>query len=397
MTTKDDRLLDLLGQADPAATFDPVEPAIREAVRRRASALLGQTDERRPAGRLTIAVTVACLAGAVGAVAVLIGGGATGPTGSPPFAAAAIRIAEANPRLLVGEPGWDVVGANEFEIDQGQTDFVNGAEHLNVGWEPARYYRQPDADEMRRAASGPEGSVGNPITPGPGPEIEERFEWVTARGRRALLDYDARGRFYRLLFAPEGQTFVRIEGYAKDDEMTKVRFLSLVDSLYSADVDAWLAALPPQIVRPVEDEAIVDEMLEGIPIPSSVDTDELRSVDLALSRYQLGAKVTGAVACGWLDQWAAAVRSEDGVSADEAVAAMATSPSWSILREMEDQGGWSQLVWEYAREMENDNRGALLGTAGTETTPDGRVYEVGPSYATGLGCDSEQRTPREGG
>jgi hypothetical protein len=177
--------------------------------------------------------------------------------------------------------------------------------------------------------------------------------------------------------------------------MTREQFLTVVDSIYSADVDTWLAALPPEVVRPVEDRAAVDSMLDGLPIPGSVDVGQVRSLSLALSRYQLGAKVTGAVACGWLDQWAAAVKDGDGASAREAIDAMATSHDWPILREMEDQGGWSQVVWEYAREMENDNRGALLGMAGTETTPDGRVYELRPAYATGLGCDSEQRTLRD--
>ena len=177
--------------------------------------------------------------------------------------------------------------------------------------------------------------------------------------------------------------------------MTRAGFLEIVGSLHSTDVETWLAALPPEIVRPVDNAATVDRMLEGIPIPDSVDPDQLRSLDLALTRYQLGAKVTGAVGCGWLDQWAAAIRTGDDASAQQAIDAMATSRDWAILREMEDQGGWSQVVWEYAREMANDNRGALLGVAGTETTPDGRVYEISPSYATGLGCDSMRRTLRD--
>lgn len=42
--------------------------------------------------------------------------------------------------------------------------------------------------------------------------------------------------------------------------------------------------------------------------------------------------------------------------------------------------------------MKADDRKALLGSAGTETGPDGSVYELSPGYATGLGCESETRT-----
>jgi len=406
MNGTDDTLIALLTEADPILGEDIDDPERREAVRRRVIADLGgEAADSAPAGRphkaqgrhrLALGLGGVALAATIaGAAIVVIGGSSVGPSPSPAFAEAAIQVAEANPRLVVATPGWKVEAANEFEVDQGQMDFTNGPETLNIAWQPARYYTEPDLQELRQGARGPEGTLGNPITPGPG-EADERFEWISALGRRALFDYDAGGRFYRLTFAPENGSFITISGNSAQNSMTRERFLGLVDSLYVADVDTWLAALPPEIVRPVDNEAAVDEMLAGIPVPDSVNVDQLRSLALALSRYQLGAKVTGAVACGWLDQWAAAVKSGDTASAQESVDAMSTSRDWTILREMEDQGGWSQVVWEYSREMQNDNRAALLGTAVTETTPDGRVYELSPAYATGLGCDSEQRTLRDG-
>ncbi len=80
-------------------------------------------------------------------------------------------------------------------------------------------------------------------------------------------------------------------------------------------------------------------------------------------------------------------RSDDGE-------AMSGSREWPILKEMADEGGWAQVVWEYSRDMERNDREALLGTSGTETI-DGKTYELSPSYATGLGCDSEKRILRE--
>lgn len=41
--------------------------------------------------------------------------------------------------------------------------------------------------------------------------------------------------------------------------------------------------------------------------------------------------------------------------------------------------------------MRRDDRERLLGSSGTETLPDGRVYRLRPGYASGLGCASERR------
>jgi hypothetical protein len=64
--------------------------------------------------------------------ALLLFGSSLGGTGGgrPEFAAAAIRVAEANPRLLVTAPGWKIVRANEFEPDAGELIFSNGENHV---------------------------------------------------------------------------------------------------------------------------------------------------------------------------------------------------------------------------------------------------------------------------
>ena len=67
---------------------------------------------------------LAC-AGAV-ALAVLLAG-TPGGGSQPEFAAAALEVAEANPRLLVTEPGWSVIGAEQFKPDEGSIFFSDGA------------------------------------------------------------------------------------------------------------------------------------------------------------------------------------------------------------------------------------------------------------------------------
>lgn len=398
MNDNHDRLIELLREADPAGTEDAGTER-REAVRGRALRKLaaeGATaGSEKPRKGLVLGVSGAAAAAVVAAWLLVFGGGPVGPAPSGAYAEAAIRIAEANPRLLVGEPGWNVSFVDEFELDSGQIDFEGSGERLSVYWLPESQYTAPDIESLRQGARGREGSFGNPITPGPG-EPRQLYDEVTAMGRKGVLSYTSENTRFSLWLAPQDGMALRVDGWAPNGEMTRERFMAIVDSLYRTDVDSWLAALPPRIVRPEDHEDEVDGMLAGLPVPESVDVEALRSEDLAMTRYHLGARVTSAVACGWLDQWAAAVRRGDTAEAKEASDAMATSRDWPILREMEEQGGWSQVIWEYAREMASDNRSQLLGVAGTETTGDGIVYELSPAYAVGIGCDSAQRTRRPG-
>src|SRR5205814_4944474 len=83
----------------------------------------------------------------------------------------------------------------------------------------------------------------------------------------------------------------------------KDQFAALLGTLHDVDVDTWLSAMPPSVVKPQEHGKVVDEMLSGIPQPPGLDRAALRSGDAVRDRYQLGAQVTGAVACGWIREW----------------------------------------------------------------------------------------------
>ena len=197
---------------------------------------------------------------------------------------------------------------------------------------------------------------------------------------------------FDLQLPPAGGVFVSINASGMSPE----RFYEVLATVHSADVDTWLAALPADVVRPLDRPEVVEQLLRGLPIHPDVDVDALKEETGALDRYHLGAEVSGAVACAWLDQWAEGVRTGDRDAIEEATEAMSDSRDWPVLKDMADEGGWSQVIWEYSREMQENDRKALLGSAGTETI-DGKTYELGPSYATGIGCDSERRTLREEG
>jgi hypothetical protein len=66
--------------------------------------------------------------------------------------------------------------------------------------------------------------------------------------------------------------------------------------------DDWEPALPNSSIAPRERPAEVDRMLADIPQPPGFDAAPLRRSDAAVDRYQLGAKVAGSVACGWIDR-----------------------------------------------------------------------------------------------
>src|SRR5918995_455394 len=93
-------------------------------------------------------------------------------------------------------------------------------------------------------------------------------------------------------------------------------------------------------------------------------------------RYQLGAKVAGAVACAWLDQWVDAMSNGNNGRAQEAVAAMTTSHNWAILLEMDEAGDYPEVLWELADAM-----------ADNASVSGGRPMSIEESYESALGCE----------
>jgi hypothetical protein len=361
---------------------------------------------------------VAVVAGVLALV--LPSGSSIGPAPEQAFAQSAIEVAEGNPRLLVGAPGWKVDYAGEFEPDQGYIDYKREGDEgrLSIGWSPAEYYYDPFAYRPIEEGQWYRGEIGCPFGESYDEKkgdhvvrldaddfaecrVYDRTDRIEVFGTSAIMhesrivDPDGTSSSTFSVDIPrDGPVYVRIDAAGLD--LDREGFFEVLGSIEPVDVETWLGALPDDVVRPLDRPEVVDEMLEGIPVPDTVDVEALRTEFAALSRYNLGAAVSGEVACAWLDQWVAATGNEpDPAAAKEAEKALATSREWPILRELAPKGGWSQVVWEYSRDVEQGDRRELIDSAGTETMPDGSVYELRPSYATGLGCDSETRTLRE--
>ncbi len=304
------------------------------------------------AGALACAAAVAAL--------LLLAGGSVGGGGQRAFAAAAIRVAEANPRLLVTAPGWAVVDAGEFEKDEGEVSFANGERRFAVRWYPARSYRSYLHD--RATVSKPQRSklLGRTAT---------TIRYGLSRG----------GAEYATMLAPEGPVFVEVRGGAGD----RAAYDAILHSLRQVDVETWLAAMPRSVVGPDSRARVVERMLRGVPLPPAFDSAALQGEDSVLNHHQLAAKVASAVTCGWFESWLTATKTGNEARTHEAVKAMATWPRWPMISAIDD-GGWAVNIKMAADELAAGD--VDRGPAGRVVNPDGSGFELGPSWAVWLNC-----------
>lgn len=132
--------------------------------------------------------------------------------------------------------------------------------------------------------------------------------------------------------------------------------LDLVAGATAIDAAAWAASLGDNIVVADGRAAAARQLLEGVRLPPGFNIDALADPGTD-DRYQFIAEVSGAVACGWFDEWFAAQVANDTDRRDSAAAALATSHEWAMLDEIADRGGWSEALWRYV-----DNLGMTDGT-----------------------------------
>lgn len=343
---------------------------------------------------------IACVA-AIAALIVLSGGSVRDGT-HPTFAAAAVKVAEANPRLLVTAPGWSLVHARSFEVDSGELIYKNdehplygpGGRQLNLTWYPARLYRERlrENGHVRTRAG-----LSTPVT-------------STLLGQRATtFAYAGQHPNYATILSPQGNVFIEINGSFG----SRLEHEAALNSLRPVGIDAWLAAMPPEVLRPAARSAAITQMLEGIPVPPDFDPSALRFRDVyaptgsalqsesALTdRFMLAKSVTGAVACDWLQRWLSATRAGDDAAAREAVDAMATAPHWPALLQMvREKGyrgnalpphgrGWPSEILTTAREIAHGQlrRRPAVRTIYVKGHPAAYITPAGAAPASVMGC-----------
>jgi hypothetical protein len=347
-------------------------------------------------GGLACAVAIAAL--------IVLSGGSVRDGGHPSFAAAAVRVAEANPRLLVTAPGWSIVHARSFEVERGELIYKNdghplygpGGRQLNLTWYPARLHRERLREDGHACCH-----VSAPMN-------------STLLGQRATtFAYAGQHPNYATILSPQGNVFIEVSGSFG----SKREYETTLHSLRRVGVDDWLAAMPPEVLRPAARSAAIAEMLQGVPVPPGFDastlpfrvmpaqpgpdTSAVQSDGALTDRFMLGRSVTGAVACGWLQRWLSATRAGDDAAAQEAVDAMATAPRWPVLlRMVRERGfrgdalpphgqGWPSEILAAAREIAHGHlrRKPAVRTIYTRNgIPGGYVTPAGAAPASVMGC-----------
>ena len=153
-------------------------------------------------------------------------------------------------------------------------------------------------------------------------------------------------------------------------------FLDTVAGIGVVDDVTWQTSLPDQIVGADDVTEELAVALVDVPLPNGLDPVTLAPA-ANLDRYQFVAELSRGVVCAWLDQWFAGQETGDAALQGAAADALATSRNWPMLSEIDDQGGWSGVVWQWADAV---NGGAGVATGGGPEQPT-RAAAVGA-----LGC-----------
>ncbi len=307
--------------------------------------------------RLVAAGGVACAV----ALATAFGLTSFGDDGSQAWGAEARAFAQRAQHMLID--GWAVTRADEYG-GEGEVSFTRDGRRADLHWRrttvanlkqdraasadltvqatvgdaPATVYRYRDAP-----ATPPDGAVATPpVVPdagAPGSQAGLRQFTAVWRGQSATMELRA--------------------AVASLDE-----FRAILTEVHRTPVDRWLAAMPASVIIPGKRAEAVDAMLRDIPVPPEVDVAELRRGVAVQDRYQLGAQVSGTVACAWFTRLRAAEARGDARSARDALTAIEGTRRWTILREMRADGGYPEEVWRLA----GTAAGRTDAAAGTKLT-----------------------------
>jgi len=320
--------------------------------------------------RVTLVVTATA---AVAAVLALVPFSHRDGGPAPAFAAALVRFAYSSPLVLLQLPGWHVVYTDEESGGNGQMNFVRGAADADGTPRDASYNNE--ASLAGRVAS----LTWYPVNPGTRKYIDVGHATApTGLGvtvRRFVRDGGSRGWLDVSAFFIDGRRELDFRATVSDMAMLRAE----LRALRNVDTTTWLRAMPPSVVKTADSGETIRLMLKGIPLPPGFDAARIRGARLVHDRYQLGAAVSGTVACMWIADWSRARADGDTAMVRRAIAAMASAPRWPILRQMARSGAWPQVLIGYAQAMP---RGTWYGRPLTADVNSG--LGCGPQWGVSL-------------
>jgi hypothetical protein len=302
-----------------------------------------ETARRRRPRLVAAAAAAAIIVVAIGAV-INVGGSDDGRTA---WAAELVEFAQRSPLMLIDDPAWQVTYADE-NGNEGELRFTNGQREAELAWQ-----------------SGPLSEL-----------LDDRLDTGTdhdthgvVNGTATIVQYDGSDE-YTALWNADGLVLEFRTQASNVDE-----FAGLLDALAVVDVDSWLTALPSSVIEAADQSAVVSDILAGIPLPDGFDTSSLADDAGIKDRYQLGARVVGAVSCAWIEQWVDATEAGNADAAQQATEAMDTSSQWAILQEMNELGEYGKVLQTQVDAMH---------TGGQVVPPAGPA--LADSYRDTLGC-----------
>jgi hypothetical protein len=310
--------------------------------------ILATEEAKRPTRTRRLLVPIMSAAALIIGIVGFVGTGG-GSGGGTAWAAPLLDIANAAPRYLVVADGWKVTRADEFAAAQGEMTFGKGRQTLELRWTPVDRYGSLVDDRKHSAQHSEAASVGG--------EPATLFQYDGSTDFTTIWRHGDHTVEARAMFPTVGD-YRRVLGL-----------------LRTVDVDTWLRAMPDSVIKPTNRAAAVDQMLADMPHPPGFDAAALRDSVTVSDRYQLGAAVAGAVACGWIDSWVRATDEGDAAAARTAVDALSSSHRWAVLHEMNPDGDYPEVLWQLADAIRDGS-----------SVPGGKQDPVRDMYKPALGC-----------
>ncbi len=310
------------------------------------------------------------LAAATALFVVVAGGG----TDRPPraYGAELVRFAESTPLLLLESPGWRVQDVYETghsvymprsSRESGSMEFVTGPaihqEGIRVSADGIMAEMAPKSvrqrqvelswnrDDLGLAGVTVHKPVRVPVL-GTTALVDTRAEtsYVTTKAGKRRISWGGPGDRQMVASWKEDGYTLEMRAWVPDLSAFEER----LGRLTKVDSQTWLEAMPATVVKAADHDAVVREMLKGIPLPATFKPSRIPNEGLTTNRSQVGGQVTSTVSCLWFRQWGEARRSGDRAAEVEAEKAMATSKHWPVLRQMAMEGG-QPLIWKLAAAM----------------------------------------------
>ncbi|BCY11918.1 hypothetical protein [Actinoplanes sp. L3-i22] len=323
----DDRLDRVLRAADPyrPADLHGADQELLEEI---------MSFERPPRRFLVPMATAAAVLAVVAGTAVFVHGRSTTDYAAPlphisisaPNAADsvafALKAAEENPRLLIGEPGWKITSVYGFADENGDIFFANGDRSMNITWYPAKEYDGYYQDRLGVSKPQP-AAIG---------------DW-----QGDVFTYSASD--FALMLKPRDGMFAELRTGGKN--WTRATFDALLTKVERVDAKTFLAAMPPEVVTPDKAAEAANKILADVPLPPDFDADTLLTFGTN-DPYQFGAEVTSKIGCAWIAEYQRADKAGDKAARTKAQQALRSSHNWKVLKSMVDEGDWAEAFWEVA-------------------------------------------------